>query len=163
MLHLWPFTCRAALPSCLFTPPAGTELSCPILVTSEANVPLYNVVVQGPFVQANCTLPILQPGAAAAPCNAVTMLSASDFVRSFITVAGNVSADLLAAEATFNNTLNLDVTRSVSVTVVPQFIKPSECVIQGGALSSTCPPQCFQWWSAMIRRDNIVRRHVPCP
>ena len=104
---------------------AGQELSCPIQLANNGNVRLHNVAVQSHLVQTSCTVAEIYPGTTAIPCHAVMQLSAQDFLASYVHVLCNATADL-TPDATFIVRVDLDVTRTVSATVLPRFAMPSK-------------------------------------
>lgn len=79
----------------------------------------------GPLLPANCTLPLLVPGGSAIACYASVVLTADDFVVSYMHVNATAVADGVPA-VNFSDRVDLDVTRAVTVDVMPHFRKPSE-------------------------------------
>lgn len=109
--------------ACLF---AGDTLTCPIRVTSAANVPLRDITVLSPWLAAgSCVISTLDPSAASIECVASVLLTPEDFVLGSIHIAGNASADGVPAVA-FDTQVSLAVTRSLAVETKPHFKLPSE-------------------------------------
>lgn len=81
--------------------------------------------MQSPWLADSCTFSTLDPTAVSEECVASVPLNAADFVRSFINIAGNATAEG-AAGVQFDQQVDLQVTRTVAVEVLPEFKLPSK-------------------------------------
>lgn len=114
--------------------------TCPIRVRNAGNVPLYDIIVQSASMPNNCSITALDPTAASVQCVTEVLLTADDFMRSFVHVSGSAAADG-ALGVTFNTQVDLRVTRSVAVEVLPGFKLPSKPL---AVLSVQRLLSCFQ-------------------
>lgn len=71
-------------------------------------------------------MPVLHPGEAAIACNATALLSADDFLLSYVVLQGTVLDDH-SLFYNFSNRVDLEVTRSVLAQAQPHFRKQSKC------------------------------------
>jgi hypothetical protein len=88
-------------------------------------MPLSSILVHSPWLGNGCTITTLDPSTTAESCVASVLLSTADFVRSYVHIPGNATAE--GAEAVeFDQQVDLHVTRTVAVQVLPHFKLPSK-------------------------------------
>jgi hypothetical protein len=88
-------------------------------------MPLSRILVHSAWLGNGCTISTLDPSTTSESCVASVPLDAADFVRSYVYIAGNATAEGVEA-VQFDQQVDLQVTRTVAVEVLGQFKLPSK-------------------------------------